>query len=101
MHRNTLPITALPAWSKLNDLALLGISAKRLGNERGFALVADKALTSAESSDVPVLLSIPHDLILSAVTIEEHAKADGHFRELLDAAGGLVGDLAIHDFRNR
>lgn len=78
-------------------MALLGTSVKNLGDERGFTLVADKPLSSAETSDLPTLLSIPSDLVLSAATVEEHAKVDGHFRELLDAAGGLVRHLAIRD----
>jgi len=33
---------------------------------------------------------VPKDLILSAETVEEHAKVDKHFKELLSAAGGQV-----------
>jgi len=93
MQREQLPIAALPAWSKLNDVNFLDIKVKDLGGSKGFGLVAERALSSEDTFDIPTLLIIPHDLILSAEAIEEHAKVDQHFRQLLDVAGGKVGSL--------
>jgi hypothetical protein len=83
-----LPITALQAYAKLNDISFQGVGVRELG-EKGFGLVADRPL-DAETTSSPNLLHIPHELILSAEAIEEHAKFDQHFRQLLDAAGEKV-----------
>ena len=90
MRRSQLPITALPAWSKLNDASFIDISVQDLGESKGFGLATEIALSSKETFDVPTILIVPHDLILSAVGIEEHAKVDQHFKQLLEAAGGTV-----------
>lgn len=89
MERAKLPIIALPAWAKLNNVDFIDTSVYNLDG-KGFALRADRQLTSKNTFDIPTLLNIPHDLVLCAETIEEHAKIDHHFRELLDAAGHKV-----------
>jgi hypothetical protein len=90
MHRDQLPISALPAWSKLNDVTFLDIKVQDLGGSKGFGLVTERTLSSRDTFDTPNLLIIPRDLILSAEAIKEHGKVDQHFRQLLDAAGGKV-----------
>jgi len=90
MRREQLPITALPAWSKLNDVTFLDTKVQDLGGSKGFGLVTERTLNSKDIFDIPTLLTIPHDLILSAEAIREHGKVDQHFRQLLDAAGGKV-----------
>jgi len=90
MRREHLPIQAIPAWSKLNDVSFIDIGVQDLGADKGSGLVTTRALSSKDTYDIPTLLAIPHDLILSAEAIEEHAKVDQHFRELLEAAGGKV-----------
>jgi hypothetical protein len=94
MHPEELPITALPAWSKLNDVHFLDISVQNLGGSKGFGLLTDRPLSSQDTFDIPTLLTIPHDLILSAEFIEEHAKVDQHFRQLLELAGGKVRTMS-------
>lgn len=91
MRRAQLPITALPAWAKLNDASFIDISVQDLGEAKGSGLGTERALSSKETFDVPNLLIVPHELILSAEAIEEHGKVDHHFKQLLDAAGGIVG----------
>lgn len=88
MYREQLPITALPAWCKLNDVNFLDSKVSDLGGVKGFGLVTERALNSKDTFDIPTLLTVPRDLILSAEAIEEHAKADQHFRQLFDTAGG-------------
>lgn len=87
MKREQLPISALPAYAKLNDISFRGVSVRDLG-EKGFGVAAEIPLTSGDGG--PSLLHIPHSLILCAETVEEHAKFDQHFRQLLDVAGGKV-----------
>lgn len=90
MQRQQLPVTALPAWSKLNDVNFLDISVEDLGSKKGYGLVTSRALNSENVFDVPTLLTVPHDLLLSAEAVEEHAKVDPHFKHLLGVFGGKV-----------
>jgi hypothetical protein len=90
MHRDQLPISALPAWSKLNDVTFLDIKVQDLGGSKGLGLVTQRSLSSKDTFDTPNLLIIPRHLILSAEAIKEHGKVDQHFRQLLDAVGGKV-----------
>ncbi|KAK0107353.1 hypothetical protein ONS95_004046 [Cadophora gregata] len=83
-----LPITALPAWCKLNDVNFLDIRVQDLGCSKGFGLVTSRALNSKDVFDVPTLMIVPSELILSAETVEEWGKVDTHFKEVLDRAGG-------------
>ncbi|KAG0652527.1 SET domain-containing 8 [Hyphodiscus hymeniophilus] len=96
MRKAQLPIAALPAWSKLNDASFIDISVQNV-EAKGFGLATERALSSVEAFDVPTLLIIPKDLILSAEAIEELAKVDQHFKQLLEAAGGksLRGDVLL------
>ncbi|RDL39212.1 uncharacterized protein BP5553_03552 [Venustampulla echinocandica] len=97
MHRDQLPIAALTPWSKLNDVAFIDSSVQELGESRGFGLLTNRALSSKNSYDIPTLLDVSHDLILSAEAIEEHVKVDQHFRELMEVAGGksLRSDILL------
>jgi hypothetical protein len=90
MRRAELPITALPAWTKLNNVIFNDISVDDMEG-KGFGLLADRPLSSEDAFDIPVLLRVPKDLILSAGAVGEHARVDGEFRQLLAAAGGVVG----------
>jgi len=94
MHKTQLPISALPAWCKLNDATFLDTSVQNLQG-RGFGIVTERTLSSEDTFDVPNLLLIPHDLILSAEAIEEHTKVDQHFHQLLDVAGGKVCSVHV------
>jgi hypothetical protein len=89
MRRTQLPISALPAWCKLNDVTFIDTTITNLG-AKGYGFVTERSLSSQNTFDIPALLLIPHDLILSAEAIEKHAKVDHHFRQLLDTAGGKV-----------
>ncbi|KAH8687596.1 hypothetical protein BGZ60DRAFT_363831 [Tricladium varicosporioides] len=95
MRREQLPITVLPHWSKLNNVSFTGVTVEDLGGSRGFGLVAGKELSSRDSDDSEVLLTIPHELVLSAEAVRNHAKLDRHFQELLSAAGGKTTRIDI------
>jgi hypothetical protein len=89
MRRTQLPITALQAYAKLNDITFLGVGVLELG-AKGYGLAAERPLSSEHLADSTDLLRIPHGLILCTEALEEHAKFDQHFHQLLDAAGGKV-----------
>ncbi|KAJ6440526.1 SET domain-containing protein [Purpureocillium lavendulum] len=80
-----LPLDAFPAWALLNDVSFTGV---QLGDtaDKGFALVAERELGASEANGRP-LLSIPHDLILSAEAVDEYAKVDLNFKQMLEVAG--------------
>ena len=64
MRREQLPIAALPAWSKLNDVSFIDISIQDFRDSKGSGLITSRALSSKDTYDIPTLLIIPHDLIL-------------------------------------
>lgn len=97
MHRPHLPITALPAWSKLNDVSFLDIDVHDLGSAKGYGLFTSCSLSSKDVHDVPMLLNVLHDLILSTEAVEEQAKVDAHFKQLLEAFGGKVRICCVGD----
>lgn len=88
MRRTELPISDLPAWTKLNDVTLYDISVQDV-EHKGFGFIADRALSSEEAF-IPMLLRVPKDLILSAEAVKKHAHVDKHFNDLLTAAGDVV-----------
>ena len=90
MHRPTLPIEGLPTWARLNGVSFHSI--KVVNTEgKGYGVVSDTDLKAADdTSDAPALLTVPHDLVLNAAAVEEYAKEDKHFRQLLDAVGHRV-----------
>lgn len=95
MQRTQLPIAALPAWAKLNDVAFLDTCCTDLGGGKGFGITISRALSSKDVSDLPTLLIVPQDLILSGDAIEEHLKVDQHFRQLVEVAGGSVSGVRL------
>lgn len=99
MKREYLPIQVLPTWARLNGVTFHDVEIKRLqgedGIDKGSAVVATGKKTSNTFVDggkaVPdILITVPHDLVLSLELVETYAKSDRHLREVLDA----VGDFA-------
>lgn len=70
----------------INDATFSNVEVKPI-NHKGNGLVAQNDL--AGSGDSP-LLTIPHDLVLSAEAVLEYAKEDKSFSQLLDACGHKV-----------
>ena len=101
MRREQFPIESLLAWCLLNDVKFFDVKAQAI-QRRGYGLVAEKQLTnknhdnnSAVQSIQPIL-KVPHDLILSSEGVEEYAKENKDFRQLLDAAGRQVSKSHSH-----
>jgi hypothetical protein len=89
MHRPALPIEGLPAWAHLNGVSFHNIKVTNTEG-KGYGVVSDENLEATETADVPPLLTVPHNLVLNAAAVEEYAKEDKNFRQLLDTVGRLV-----------
>ncbi|KYK58346.1 SET domain protein [Drechmeria coniospora] len=100
MPAQQLPLSAFPAWARLNEVALTKVTLQHV-NGKGCGLVADEEMASSSADAAPAvtaatttadppateLMKIPHDLVLSAEAVEEYAKIDQNFSLLRDAAG--------------
>ncbi|KAI9848506.1 MAG: hypothetical protein M1830_007284, partial [Pleopsidium flavum] len=73
MRRQTLPVTALPAWAKLNGIDFYGIGIESLkdnGIDKGSAIVAKQNISGKEDEQ---LMVVPKDVILSLEAVENYA----------------------------
>lgn len=86
MSRPRLPLESLPVWTSFNNGILSNVEVKSVP-DKGSGLIAKK--DSAAIGDAP-LISIPHSLVLNAEAVEEYAKEDRSFKQLLDACGHKV-----------
>ncbi|KAI1418728.1 SET domain-containing protein [Hypoxylon sp. FL1857] len=97
MRRGRFSLDDLPAWCVLNDVAFVNVKVADLSG-RGYGLIAEKHLTNEnENVELPALLTVPKDLVLSAEGVEEYAKENKLFRQLLDTAGhrSTRGDILL------
>ncbi|TRX95276.1 hypothetical protein FHL15_003968 [Xylaria flabelliformis] len=102
MRRGHFPLSSLPAWCVFNSITFAGVDVADVDG-RGLGLVAEKDLNN-ESNNLPALLTIPKELILSATGIEAYAKENKDFRQLLDVAGHQVAHskpLLVDSWVNR
>ncbi|KAF7556229.1 hypothetical protein G7046_g6370 [Stylonectria norvegica] len=88
-----LSIDAFPAWARLNNVDF-GHAQLQETEGKGLGLVVEKDLRSGDGP----LLRIPHDLVLSAAAVEDYAKVDQNFRQLLEVAGqqSTRGDILLY-----
>ena len=99
MYRDTLPISQLIAWAQLNNVEM-HVKVVALQGERGSGLVAERPI------DNPLLLTIPHDLVLSLENVWVYAKSDKYLRQILEATGdysrvpGLIASIDHSEARN-
>lgn len=89
MKRGDFSIDSLPAWCLLNDVKFVDVKAQDLEG-RGYGLVAERELANEKDGENLEILKVPRDLVLSAAGVEEYAKENKEFRELLDATGHQV-----------
>jgi len=86
----TLPIENLPAWAYLNDVSFHNAKVTSTKG-KGYGVVCSKSVEATDGTwDAPALLTVPHDLVLNAAAVDEYAKEDRNFRQLLDAVGHHV-----------
>ncbi|KAL7802116.1 hypothetical protein V8C44DRAFT_345893 [Trichoderma aethiopicum] len=94
-----LPIEALPAWALLNNVDFINAEIRNIEG-KGFGLVAKHDITNEghDASAPEPVLRIPRDLVLSAEAVEEYAKVDQNFKQLLDVAGhqSTRGDIMLY-----
>ncbi|KAK8049413.1 hypothetical protein PG994_011143 [Apiospora phragmitis] len=83
MRRAVFPLQDLPAWCALNDVKFRNVKIEQVAG-RGNGLVAEADLPPGGADAV---LEIPHDLVLSAQAVEDYAKVDQNFRDLLEKIG--------------
>lgn len=91
MSRPRLPLEALPVWTSFNNGILSNVGVESVPH-KGSGLIAKK--DSADIGDSP-LISIPHSLVLNMEAVEEYAKEDRSFRQLLDVCGHKVSSTAL------
>lgn len=85
-----LPIQDLPAWARLNDVSFDNVEVTTTV-DKGYGVFSQKDLAAPEGTvETPQLLAVPHDLILNSLAVEEHAKEDKEFKQLLEAVGHHV-----------
>ncbi|KAH8893416.1 SET domain-containing protein [Thozetella sp. PMI_491] len=97
MSRQALPIEALPAWSLLNDITFVDVKVADTPGQ-GYGLLCERNLTTENGTyDIPTLITVPRDMVLNAESVEQYAKEDRNFRQLLDAAGhkSARGDILL------
>lgn len=91
MAHSQLPIEAFPAWALLNNVNFISAEIRNIEG-KGLGLVAKDDITDAgHDTSSTAILRIPRDLILSAEAVEEYAKVDQNFKQLLEVAGHQVG----------
>ncbi|UQC85012.1 SET domain-containing protein [Colletotrichum lupini] len=87
MASTQLPLETLSTWAMFNDVDLVDVEAREIPG-CGLGLLSNKELSREEETfDIPTLLMIPGELVLSAEAVENYAKVDKNFRQLLEAAG--------------
>ncbi|KAL8294913.1 hypothetical protein RB597_008340 [Gaeumannomyces tritici] len=98
MSQTELPIESLPIWARFNSVIFDGARISQV-NGKGFGLVAERSFQPPPDRTTPThrIISVPAELVLNAEAVDEYAKEDRRFRELLDAAGGQSsrGDILL------
>lgn len=86
-----LSIDTFPSWARLNDIKFNRVKLEDIQG-KGYGLVASEDISADSHSAAAALpiIQIPQDLVLSAEAVDEYAKVDFNFRQLLDVAGRKV-----------
>lgn len=96
MHRRYLPIEQLQAWAILNGVKFnntwVDCRPPSKGEQRGAGVFVTTDFETDHDHEA-ILVSVPHDLVLSQELVADFAKSDRHLKEVLEAAGefGRVG----------
>lgn len=85
MASSKLPIDSLPVWASLNNVRFGDVKVGALG-ERGQGIVSTALISEQdEIADPPVLVKVPHEVVLCEDVLDGYAKGDTRLKELLDA----------------
>ena len=96
MRRHHLPIEQFEAWAKFNGVQFNNTRVECIttpdGQHKGAGVCVTEDFETIHDHEA-ILLSVPHDLVLSQELVFGYAKSDGHLREALEAVGefGRVG----------
>ncbi len=82
MPQDNLPVSALPAWAKLNNIILNEVSISPMAGDKGLGVIG-----SGRNPEGRVLILVPGDLILSLENVWTFAKSDHHLHEVLESVG--------------
>ncbi|KAK9782389.1 hypothetical protein SCAR479_00732 [Seiridium cardinale] len=97
---------AFPAWCTYNEVQLLDI-VLAADDEKGNHFKPTRNLRNDDDNvELPLLLTIPKDMVLSDEAIQQYAKVDKNFRDIFHAAVTssrypFVPTVAIHLFLTR
>lgn len=93
MASSKLPVDSLPAWTSLNDVRFGDVKVGALG-EKGQGIVSTAQISeTGDAADPPVLLKVPHEVVLCEDVLDGYAKGDKRLKDLLDAVGPQVPHL--------
>ncbi|KAG5953322.1 hypothetical protein E4U53_006056 [Claviceps sorghi] len=95
------PMEAFPTWAHFTRVQFTGVKLQDVGHGKGLGLVA-AAESDLEGSAVEeqkgAVLRVPRDVVLSAEAVDDYAKVDHNFKQLLDVAGrkSTRGDILLY-----
>lgn len=100
MRRHYLAIEQFQAWAKFNGVEFNNARIERIptpdGQHKGAGVfITEDFETIHDHESASILLSVPHDLVLSKDLVHDYAKSDVHLRGVLEAVGkfGQVGEM--------
>lgn len=91
MSRPRLPLDSLPVWTSFNNGILNKVEVKSVPDKGSGLIAKNDSAAIGETS----LISIPHSLVLNSEAVEESAKEDRSFRQLLDTCGHKVSSSIL------
>ncbi|KAL2112005.1 hypothetical protein VUR80DRAFT_8780 [Thermomyces stellatus] len=85
MTSSKLPIDSLPVWASLNNVHSIDVKVCALG-EKGQGVVSTAPISQSDgTADPPVLVKVPHEVVLCEDVLDGYAKGDHRLMELFDA----------------
>lgn len=91
MSRPRLPLDSLPVWTSFNNGILSKVEVKSVPDKGSGLIAKNDSAAIGETT----LISIPHSLVLNSEAVEEYAKEDRTFRQLLDTCGHKVSSPTV------
>ncbi|KAK1754488.1 hypothetical protein QBC47DRAFT_384043 [Echria macrotheca] len=86
MAPQELPIDDLPIWARLNDVRFTNVRVVK-SEGKGYGVICQQSFDADDSGPDKPLLTVPHGLVLNEAAVEEYAKEDKNFKQLLEAVG--------------
>lgn len=88
---SVVPLEDLLAWARLNYVDFGGTRVENVPGKGLGLFTTQSRLHEQQETKAGPLLEIPRDLILSAEAVEDYAKVNKNFRQLLDKVDPQVG----------